>query len=462
MDYLTQHPWRKYIKASIDSDLNADISENNSKWEYLDGEMVKVGSLEHEQLNIPELQKAALELLSLESKDLRILAHLLRTLQHSGKVLELLLGFQLLWDYVELYWNKAAPASDMKKYRIGMQILKRFSNHSRTFSQIASRLEKETANTLLTNLSIYWKGSKLESEIIELHRLYTLPVENVVDIPSKNSSNTENVAADLASHQKVETLINIPVAEPIDVDSSNERAWKNTLFKVVEHLLEKDIGSPIGYQLRRYAMWNAITAVPMAEEGKTPLAPPAADRIAEYESAVENPTIDLWREVEYSITLAPYWFDGHYLSALIAKRLGYHQAAETIRSNLNDFLLRLPPLKILCFSDGSPFCSERVLKWLNFDANASNLHNHRDHYAEEFNELSFEAAIAKMNEADHTDLRNHFYDQIALAKLFEKQGLINLAKQHYFSVYKAIEQIPIKEWEHSLYTLLKNKLEINK
>ena len=59
-------------------------------------------------------------MLSAESKDLRILAHLLRTLQHS---LELLLGLQLFTDYDEHFWQRAAPISEMKKYRLGLQII---------------------------------------------------------------------------------------------------------------------------------------------------------------------------------------------------------------------------------------------------------------------------------------------------------------------------------------------------
>ena len=114
MDYLEHHPWRQSLLNAIANDIGADIADENPDWEYLDGEMVKLGSLEHELLNIETVQKIAIALLSAESKDLRILAHLLRTLQHSGEPLELLLGLQLFTDYVEHFWQRAAPISEMK------------------------------------------------------------------------------------------------------------------------------------------------------------------------------------------------------------------------------------------------------------------------------------------------------------------------------------------------------------
>ncbi|WP_432804438.1 type VI secretion system domain-containing protein [Escherichia coli] len=42
----------------------------------------------------------------------------------------------------------------------------------------------------------------------------------------------------------------------------------------------------------------------------------------------------LWQQVEKSVLLAPYWLDGHCLSAQTALRLGYKQVADTIRDEV--------------------------------------------------------------------------------------------------------------------------------
>lgn len=461
MDYLEQHPWRQLILAPINILVSEEISEQNSDWEYLDGEMVKLGSLEHELLDIEHVQKIALSLLSSESKDLRILAHLLRTLQHSGGVLEILLALQLFYDYVKHYWADAAPVAELKKYRLTVQIIKRFDNAASMFRQTASRLEQDAALALINKLKDYWKEHKIEAEITALLPLYSLPQSLVERAMSSQHSEQEQINS-LQSTLPQTKISNI---EPIEIDASNDRAWKNTLFKVVEYLLERDIALPLGYQLRRYAIWSNITSAPLAEGNKTPLSPPSADRVADYEAAMIMPDITLWKDIEHSLTVSPYWFEGHYFSAMIAKSLGYEAVASVISSTLNEFLLRLPQLKELHFNDDTPFCSERLIKWLNetnLPLNNQNSTSTTEYLGDEIlEENDMEIVLAQLNSRKHIDLKNKFYDQLTMAKLLEKQGFEQLAQQHYFSIYTSMEGLSVQDWETSLYTQLKEKLDIN-
>ncbi|MFZ7296625.1 type VI secretion system protein TssA [Avibacterium avium] len=462
MDYLEQHPWRQLIASPISSPIEQEISEQNLDWEYLDGEMVKLGSLEHELLDIDNVQKTALSLLSNESKDLRILAHLLRTLQHSGGVLEVLLALQLLSDYVELYWENAPPSSELKKYRLTVQICKRFENAANNFKQSASRIEREVALQLLNKLHQYWQDNKLATTLMDLLSRYAVDREIIITPKAPEQKQPPKSQKQTFSSS---TPSNNSIIDPIEVDASNERAWKNTLFNVVEYLLDREISQPLGYLLRRYAIWNNITTIPLAEENKTPLSPPSADRIAYYESSIANADIALWKDIEHSLTVSPYWFEGHYLSAMIAISLGYDEVANAIRDSVNEFLERLPQLKELYFSDGTAFCSERLLQWLSED----NLYINDNTSALQVNGTStddlsnedIEIALGSLNRKKHTDLKDKFYDQIFLAQLLEEKGFNELAKQHYFSIYKSIENLSVKEWEDSLYSTLKQKLDRN-
>ena len=73
----------------------------------------------------------------------------------------------------------------------------------------------------------------------------------------------------------------------VDVDSSNDRAWRQTQLKVAELLIERQPEAAVGYRLRRHAVWAGITAVPMSGAGnKTPLAPMSADMVDEYRAAM--------------------------------------------------------------------------------------------------------------------------------------------------------------------------------
>ena len=63
---------------------------------------------------------------------------------------------------------------------------------------------------------------------------------------------------------------------------------------------------------------------------------------ADYQARLASADMALWQQVEKSLLLAPYWLDGHYLSAQTALRLGYTDVAEAIRDEVTRFLVRLP------------------------------------------------------------------------------------------------------------------------
>lgn len=131
-------------------------------------------------------------------------------------------------------------------------------------------------------------------------------------------------------------------APQIVIDSHDDKAWRDTLLKVAAILCERQPDSPQGYRLRRHALWQNITSTPQAEsDGRTPLAAVSADMVADYHAQLGSADMALWQQVEKSVLLAPYWLDGHCLSAQTALRLGYKQVADAIRDEVIRFLERL-------------------------------------------------------------------------------------------------------------------------
>lgn len=154
-------------------------------------------------------------------------------------------------------------------------------------------------------------------------------------------------------------------APQIVIDSHDDKAWRDTLLKVAAILCERQPDSPQGYRLRRHALWQNITSTPQAEsDGRTPLAAVSADMVADYHAQLGSADMALWQQVEKSVLLAPYWLDGHCLSAQTALRLGYKQVADAIRDEVIRFLERLPQLTGLLFNDHTPFISEQTKQWL--------------------------------------------------------------------------------------------------
>ena len=477
MEVLIDNPWKEQILSPIQSEIDID---EDLEWLELDGDMVKLGSLEHQTLNISHLRHLAAQLLSTKSKDLRILAHFLRTLQHSGKVTELLIGLASFADYVENYWETSPPAQKIRKERLTQQIFKRFENMASYFSQDSSRLEKDQAKQQFARLIEFWKDNvKLRAELEQLLQRYTFTDkqihqnDNVSDSSGDEKPNSgrkiitesEHSTSDLRNISSEKEVIK-PIVEPVSIDTSNDRAWKNTLLKVADYLIERDFSNPIGYQLRRFAIWSLITVAPLAENDRTQLAAVSQDRINDYKILIEKAlSSDVWKEIEYSLTLAPYWIEGHYLSAKVAERMSCPQVAKAIKESVLSFIERLPELKQLKFNDGTPFISDECSSWL-YDNNEINQalvsdiqlnEQIGDYYKEQgiLNTLKF------INDQSYTDLRSQIYAQLSSIELLEKEGLHNLAKQQYFTLEQAISPIMVKDWEPSLFTLLHDKQEKN-
>ena len=477
MEVLIDNPWKEQILSPIQSEIDID---EDLEWLELDSDMVKLGSLEHQTLNISHLRHLAAQLLSTKSKDLRILAHFLRTLQHSGKVTELLIGLASFADYVENYWETSPPSQKIRKERLTQQIFKRFENMASYFSQDSSRLEKDQAKQQFARLIEFWKDNvKLKAELEQLLQRYTFTDkqihqnDNVSDSSGDEKPNSgrkiitesEHSTSDLRNISSEKEVIK-PIVEPVSIDTSNDRAWKNTLLKVADYLIERDFSNPIGYQLRRFAIWSLITVAPLAENDRTQLAAVSQDRINDYKILVEKAlSSDVWKEIEYSLTLAPYWIEGHYLSAKVAERMSYPQVAKAIKESVLSFIERLPELKQLKFNDGTPFISDECSSWL-YDNNEINQalvsdiqlnEQIGDYYKEQgiLNTLKF------INDQSYTDLRSQIYAQLSSIELLEKEGLHNLAKQQYFTLEQAISPIMVKDWEPSLFTLLHDKQEKN-
>lgn len=468
MDFLEKHPWRQLILKSIEMDISINISDDDQDWVYLDGEMIKIGSLEHSLLDLPKIQNIALDLLSTKSKDLRILGHLIRTLQHSGNILDLLLGLRIFTDYVGKFWIDAAPTSVIKKNRLGIQVLKRFDSASTSFSNNASRLEKDEASKIFDELCDMWTSLQVssslldETHLIKQRYLFTKESGNEEQECDKSSTAYATVKNTNEESNIQPVLEKKVVIEPVDIDSSNDRAWKNTLLKVADYLTEKDEKSPIGYELRRYALWSTIVSAPISENSRTPLAAPLVDRVLEYEKAIEVVNIEIWKELEYSLTLSPYWFDGHYISAKMAEQLNYQNVANIIKKSVSDFLERLPILKELTFNDGSPFVSKRVIEWIEKAVSPKILGKDSLSMSTDivklFNKKGLNAALDALNSRGESELRQHVYDQVLIGELLSKLSLHTLAREYYSSIYRSIEHLSVREWEPSLFSLLEDNI----
>lgn len=65
MDLRDPNVWVSHLLENLPEEkLASALKDDNPDWEYIDGGIVKLGSLAHSQLDIPELQHRGLVLLA--------------------------------------------------------------------------------------------------------------------------------------------------------------------------------------------------------------------------------------------------------------------------------------------------------------------------------------------------------------------------------------------------------------
>lgn len=445
-----QHPWLKILLTPIDHTLvTTAVNDENSDWAYVDSEIAKLGTISHSQVDIGKVQHAALTLLETQTKDMRLVTHLLRTLQHSGDEQTLLLAAILFKEYVTHYWDSAYPDTKIKT-RLALQILKRFTSHTEKLATL-----DETSFTqiiqIFATLSTFWdtQTPALSKAIDELkHNLIQKRQNQSENLPEPPNVSTEK--------EKTETLTTAHFTAPVEhitIDDSSERAWKKSLQKVIDVLFENFPDRPIAYRLRRNVLWGTLDGVLIVDNnGVTPLVVPISqDKLSDYVSALPNATLAVLKQVEESVTKSPYWFEGHYLAASMATTLGFNDVASAIKEELTQLLTRLPMLKTYRFSDNTPFLSENVHQWLeNTVASTSTTFDHSVIW-QCFEEQGLDAALRLLNNQEHHEIRTQFYQQKLEAQLFEKAGLTQLAAQRWQQIEQLAQTLTVAEWETSFF-----------
>ncbi|HKS35232.1 MAG TPA: type VI secretion system protein TssA [Enterobacteriaceae bacterium] len=457
-----RHPWCQRLLTPLSAEAAASpIAGDDPLWEKVETEMVKIGSLAHGQINLNDVAENCLLLLESKTKDMRVLVQMLRCLQHPAKATPFATALMLLDCWVSAFWTTAWPASGMQKQRLMVQIIKRFAGASERMSEQASGGELSQIITLAEQFSETWlqaapdKGDLLDELILPLRRVRQRQQEQ-----AKANEQPASVAA-------TPLVTTRQSAGAVEIDTSNERGWRQTLLKVADTLTEQQPEQAMGYRLRRHAIWHSITAPPGTSRGnKTQLAPVSADRVSEYDAALAQVDIALWKQIEQSLTLSPYWFEGHWFSARAAGGLGYADVAAAIADELNAFLQRLGTLKTLAFSDGTPFLPPACEEWLRESQGQSGGAGQAEDLAGDVRKLlkdkGLNAALALLEDrsSQQSEPRDRFYAGLMLADLLAADGMKALAGWHYQQLWQESQRLGLAQWEPGLVKRLERSARI--
>lgn len=226
MDLRNPDIWFAHLLENLPEEkLTSPLKDDNPDWEYIDGEMLKLGSLAHSQLDIPEIQRRGLMLLASESKDFRLLAHLLRTLQHAG---DPLLAMRLLALYVEHYWTLAAPQNAAHKQRFAAQVLKRFESGTESFAESADITQRDSLLAELAKLAQRWQEQNipaLAQAVDDLSSQYRRAFRGAAPVPPAAGPSTQPTSVSATQSPSVPPSDPAVVTAPVvDIDSHDDKA----------------------------------------------------------------------------------------------------------------------------------------------------------------------------------------------------------------------------------------------
>ena len=479
MQAVEQHPYIEPVLTAFSGQNPAgqNLAEN-STMEYLENEIMKVGSLAHTGVEWSKVESESLRLLSDASKDLKVLGFLLICLQRGGDGERFALSLLLLHQVLGGWWEDAWPYPGAKGKRARKML----------FTQMLQRALKEVATvsfdpgvgdgreyclTLLSRLDAQAKDRELPDDgLFDLRRaVEKLP--SPAEAPEPGKAPAKNPTS-VTTGQKQEGQPQPSAAGSVSLgnltlDSSNERSMRQSLLKVADLLTELTPSEPLGYGLRRYALWQSITSVPPTRDGvKTDLAAVSADRVSDYREALDkSPDQALWQRIEQSLSVSPFWLEGHWLSAQVAGALGHHHCAEGIRQAVKAFVDRLPELADTTFNDGTAFLPKAAADWL-FSGPAQGAAGLGARGGASAWESAYEDAKGALKQKGLApamqlleeglegarEPRDRFYWRLMSSQLMKDSGMKGLARQQVQDLREQTRDMSLSDWEPGLMARL--------
>ena len=471
MQAVEQHPYVDQVIAALpgNSAVGKALGED-ATLDFLDNEIMKIGSLAHADIDWAKVESESLRLLSDRSKDLKVFGFLMLCLQRGGNGERFSLSLYLLNQVLDSWWHQAWPFPGDRGKR----------PRTLLFNQMVQRATQAVAG-LSFDAGVGDGRSyclALVDQLLLAAETAGLVSDNVTDLRRSISrlpavsSVTERIPATASAEPATSPTPSATASSaslgPLALDAGNERATRQSLLKVAELLTELTPNEPLGYQLRRYAIWYSIAAVPPARDGiKTDLAAVSADRVADYRDALaKQPDHALWQRIEQSLSVSPFWLEGHWYSAQVAQSLGLSACAEAIRQGLQTFIERLPALADMTFSDGTPFVPKAVADWLlsapakrgatgageQWDQAYETACEQLEHEGLAPAMQGLEAGLAAAREP-----RSRFYWRLMSADLLRQCGLTTLAQQQVQDLREQASDITLAHWEPGLMARLERE-----
>lgn len=426
--------------------------------EYLDDEFMKIGTLQHGSLNWLDLEEKSIHFLSKECKDFKVLSYLMLCLQQDGNPERFLISLKALHQFSKKYWLKGHPrpgkAGEGIKKKLFLLMLNRSIKSSDHLSFLLSDMPLlEQYKLAINELEKIVKKHSLD--IDGLTKITTAVTEGLASL----DDGIEEEAGALKNESAKTSSASSSVGAGFEkINLTDERKIKDSYFKLANFTNDIDGKNPLGYQLRRFGLWQTITAIPpTGKNGCTEMMAVPKDRAFDYiDSIKNNATVDLLKRIEHTIETSPFWIQGSYLAAGCAEKLNMSDVALAIQQSTLRFLQRLPTLGDNKFSDGTDFLDDKTKQWLsNTDSKESDA---KDDFEQLYTTKGLEATLNEINKQLTLikEPRDSYHLKLLAAEFLKKSGMHSLAQSHFLSLEEEVRGMLVTDWEPIFLQRLSN------
>ena len=477
------------------------------EFEQLEAEMAKLESLKGEPVDWKAVVRLSSDILGRKSKDMLVSVYLCQGLLQTEGYRGLAVGLQIINDMTSTFWESMYPA--VKRLRARKVAMEWLSEKASQFIGTHAPSDKDSEAVLqAARMSREIDGfltEKMENEAPALTDL-TRPLKQFseaikrqqaakpIEPPTPPVQSVESAPVELRqapqadiSSQQIQTPQSIAQSAPPQKTAAAESIQTNVesdgdarkmlkqiqdgVRKIASFYTKTKLSDPKAYRLARTAAWITIDQLPPNKDGVTQIPPPPADRRKHMSGLFEQSQFNtLVTEIEPLMAKSAFWFDGQRILSSALKSMGneFASARETVISELRNFVVRLPGVTDLKFSDGTPFADDTTHMWLDAEVLVQAASPNAKAgvtceisspwelaLAEAKGKVSsgqLDKAVSQFHEGIERSkgIREEFYWRTGLSELLIQTGNLNVAIQMLEQMSQRIESKQLEEWESGL------------
>jgi type VI secretion system protein VasJ len=345
------------------------VQYESPEFDKLTQEIGKLGSLHGETVEWRDVIETSTIIIRDKSKDLEVVTYLCRGLWERDGYAGLRVGFTILRDIIQEYWDIAYPPKKKARMRGGK------------ISWLVDRVGKllpdhepkdEEKDTISACLELIKEIETILNDKLGDNAPVLRELREPFETYQKNFSFKEEPKKAAPPPASSPTL-DIPATQSVASANDIKKAFKSchsTLYQIAKLKRAEKLSDPLPYRIVRASAWMSIEKMPFLQNGKFVVPAPPQNQILQLLEQQEYATlIETVENMFANPDVQPanaYWLDAHRFTATALEALGpqYNQAKQTVIEELAVFLRRFPKLPELHFNDDTPFADAQTKVWI--------------------------------------------------------------------------------------------------